>query len=83
MHCSLDGLRLYVTSSLYSPWDAQFYPALKEQGSWMARINVDTRKGGLSFDDTFFVDFGDTPGGPALAHEMRFPSGDCTSDIWY
>ena len=20
--------------------------------------------------------------GPALAHEMRYPGGDCTSDIW-
>ncbi len=25
---SLDGKRLYVTNSLYSPWDKQFYPDL-------------------------------------------------------
>lgn len=25
---SLDGKRLYVTSSLYSAWDKQFYPDL-------------------------------------------------------
>jgi selenium-binding protein 1 len=22
------------------------------------------------------------PGGPVRAHKMRFPGGDCTSDIW-
>jgi selenium-binding protein 1 len=26
LQLSLDGKRLYVTSSLYSPWDKQFYP---------------------------------------------------------
>lgn len=25
---SLDGKRLYVTTSLYSTWDKQFYPEL-------------------------------------------------------
>jgi hypothetical protein len=24
--CSLDGKRLYITNSLLSPWDKQFYP---------------------------------------------------------
>lgn len=27
---SLDGQRLYVTTSLYSAWDRQFYPDLIE-----------------------------------------------------
>ena len=27
---SLDGKRLYVSSSLFSPWDKQFYPEVKE-----------------------------------------------------
>ena len=27
---SLDGKRLYVTTSLYSAWDKQFYPDLAE-----------------------------------------------------
>ncbi|MBA0585169.1 hypothetical protein Gorai_015956 [Gossypium raimondii] len=22
------------------------------------------------------------PDGPCMAHEMRYPGGDCTSDIW-
>lgn len=26
LQLSLDGKRLYVTSSLFSPWDKQFYP---------------------------------------------------------
>jgi methanethiol oxidase len=28
------------------------------------------------------VDFGKEPAGPARAHEMRYPGGDVTSDIW-
>jgi len=30
----------------------------------------------------FAIDFGDEPEGPAFAHEVRYPGGDCTSDIW-
>ena len=29
---SLDGKRLYTTTSLFSPWDKQFYPDLVEKG---------------------------------------------------
>ncbi|XP_021749258.1 selenium-binding protein 1-like [Chenopodium quinoa] len=79
---SLDGKRLYVTNSLFSTWDNQFYPELKEQGSHMLQIDVDTEKGGLAINPNFFVDFGLEPDGPSLAHEMRYPGGDCTSDIW-
>jgi selenium-binding protein 1 len=39
-------------------------------------------KGGLSLNERFLVDFGREPGGPARAHEIRFPYGDSTSDIW-
>lgn len=79
---SLDGKRLYVTNSLFSVWDKQFYPELVEKGSHMLQIDVDANKGGLSINPSFFVDFGSEPDGPALAHEMRYPGGDCTSDIW-
>ena len=82
LQLSLDGTRLYVTSSLFSAWDQQFYPQMVSQGSWMVLLNVDTRRGGLHLDDRFFVDFGAEPGGPVLAHEVRFPGGDSTSDIW-
>ncbi|XP_033132270.1 selenium-binding protein 1 isoform X3 [Brassica rapa] len=79
---SLDGKRLYATNSLYSVWDRQFYPELMDKGSHIIQIDVDTEKGGLSINPDFFVDFGEEPDGPALAHEMRYPGGDCTSDIW-
>jgi selenium-binding protein 1 len=82
LQLSLDGKRLYVTNSLYSAWDKQFYPDMAKNGSMMLLINVDVEKGGLSIDENFLVDFGDEVFGPVLAHEMRYPGGDCTSDIW-
>jgi selenium-binding protein 1 len=82
LQLSLDGKRLYVTNSLYSSWDNQFYPAIGKQGSYMLQIDCDTDQGGLALNDKFHVDFGAEPDGPARAHEMRFPGGDSTSDIW-
>ncbi|CAK9149129.1 unnamed protein product [Ilex paraguariensis] len=79
---SLDGKRLYVTNSLYSKWDNQFYAEMVQKGGHMLQIDVDTEKGGLALNSSFFVDFGAEPDGPSLAHEMRYPGGDCTSDIW-
>ncbi|XP_010906171.1 selenium-binding protein 1 [Elaeis guineensis] len=80
---SLDGKRLYVTNSLFSAWDRQFYGLdLVKKGSHMLQIDVDTARGGLTVNPNFFVDFGAEPDGPSLAHEMRYPGGDCTSDIW-
>lgn len=80
---SLDGKRLYVTNSLFSAWDRQFYGQdLVKKGSHMLQIDVDTERGGLTVNPNFFVDFGAEPDGPSLAHEMRYPGGDCTSDIW-
>lgn len=82
LQLSLDGRRLYVTTSLYSGWDKQFYPDMIKEGSVMMMIDVDTVKGGLSVNEDFLVDFGKEPDGPVLAHEIRYPGGDCTSDIW-
>ena len=48
----------------------------------LLQIDVDTEHGGLSINHDFFVDFGAEPDGPALAHEIRYPGGDCSSDIW-
>jgi len=79
---SLDGKRLYVTNSLFSAWDQQFYPDMVQKGSYLLQIDVDTEKGGLSVNNNFFIDFGNEPYGPALAHEVRYVGGDCTSDIW-
>ena len=81
LQLSLDGRRLYVTSSLYSSWDNQFYPDMRQAGSTLLKIDCDPA-GGMRLDEDFLVDFGREPGGPARAHEMRFPGGDSTSDIW-
>lgn len=82
LQLSLDGKRLYVTNSLLSSWDNRFYPEIADKGSYMLQIDCDTDQGGLTLNENFFVDFGKEPEGPARAHEMRFPDGDCTSDIW-
>jgi selenium-binding protein 1 len=82
LQLSLDGKRLYLTDSLYSAWDNQFYPDLAKKGSLMVQLDCDTKAGGMELNERFLVDFGAEPGGPARAHEIRFPGGDCTSDIW-
>jgi selenium-binding protein 1 len=75
---SLDGSRLYVSNSLYSTWDNQFYPELR---SWMLRVNCGP-DGGMEVDRDFFVDLHDRPDGPARAHEVRLQGGDCTTEIF-
>jgi selenium-binding protein 1 len=82
LQLSLDGKRLFVTNSLFSTWDNQFYPDIAKQGSWLVQINCDTARGGLAVDERFFIDFGKEPNGPVRAHEVRYPGGDCTSDIF-
>lgn len=82
LQLSLDGKRLYVTDSLFSSWDNQFYPNIAKQGSLMLQLDADTDKGGLRLNERFQVDFGEEPHGPARAHEVRFPMGDSTSDVW-
>ena len=82
LQLSKNGKRLFVTSSLYSVWDNQFYPKMADEGSWMAMIDCDTENGGMKLNHDFLVDFGKEPYGPARAHEIRFPDGDSTSDIW-
>jgi selenium-binding protein 1 len=75
---SFDGRRLYVSNSLYSSWDNQFYPEMR---SWLLRIDCDPN-GGMEIDPDFFVDLHDRPDGPARAHEMRLQGGDCTTEIF-
>jgi selenium-binding protein 1 len=78
LQVSLDGERLYVTNSLYSTWDNQFYPELR---SWLIKVNC-LPEGGMEVDPDFFVDFHERAGGPARAHEVRLPAGDCTTEIF-
>jgi len=47
------------------------------------QIDCNTESGGMTLNKRFFVDFGKEPDGPARAHEIRFPFGDSTSDIWH
>jgi selenium-binding protein 1 len=78
LQLSFDGRRLYVTNSLYSTWDDQFYPQLR---SWLLRVDCDPN-GGMEVDRSFFVDLADRPDGPARAHEVRLQNGDCTTEIF-
>jgi selenium-binding protein 1 len=73
LQLSFDGRRLYVTNSLYSSWDNQFYPELR---SWLLKVDCDP-DGGMAVDPDFFVDFH-----PARAHEVRLQNGDCTTEIF-
>ncbi len=36
----LDGKRLYVTNSLFSPWDAQFYPDMQRKGGYLLQARL-------------------------------------------
>ena len=79
---SLDGKRLFVTTSLFSTWDNQFYPKMKENGGQLLIVDCDVENGGMVIRDDFAIDFGHEPHGPSRAHETRYPGGDCSSDIW-
>jgi selenium-binding protein 1 len=69
---SRDGKRVYFTNSLYSPWDAQFYPDGVK--GWMAKLDVKAN-GGIVFDEKFLTDFdGLRP------HQVRLQGGDASSD---
>ena len=78
LQLSLDGRRLYVSNSLYSTWDNQFYPGLR---SWLLRVNCDP-DGAMELDPDFYLDLHDRPDGPARAHEVRLQGGDCTTEIF-
>ncbi|TFW10520.1 selenium-binding protein, partial [Oxalobacteraceae bacterium OM1] len=69
---SRDGRRVYFTNSLYSAWDAQFYPDGLRGAQVMCRADPG---GGLTLDPEFFVDFGEGYG----AHQVRLQGGDCST----
>jgi selenium-binding protein 1 len=71
---SRDGRRVYVTNSLYLPWDPQFYP--EGLRSWMVQLDVQPG-GGIRFNPNFFVDFGER-----RAHQVRLEGGDSSSDSY-
>ena len=78
LQVSLDGDRVYVSNSLYSSWDNQFYPDLR---GWM--VTLDRQDDGtFALDPDFFVDFTKLDTGPARPHEIHLPGGDCTTEIF-
>jgi len=70
---SRDGRRVYFTNSLYSPWDAQFYP--DGIRGWMAKADVNP-EGGFELDPGFFLE---TEEG-MRPHQVRLQGGDASSD---
>ncbi|HET9274915.1 MAG TPA: selenium-binding protein SBP56-related protein [Gemmatimonadales bacterium] len=70
---SRDGRRVYVTNSLYTPWDEQWYPDGLD--GWMIKLDA-SPKGGLEADPRFFLDL--EPG--VKAHQVRLQGGDASSD---
>ena len=82
LQLSLDGKRLYVTNSLFSSLGQ---PVLSRHGqarlATCCRSTATRDKGGLKLNDSSRR-LRQGAGRPARAHEMRFPGGDCTSDIW-
>jgi selenium-binding protein 1 len=72
LEISRDGRRVYVTNSLYSSWDDQFYP----EGIPGAMLKLDAHPGGgLTIDPRFHVSFGD-----ARSHQVRLEGGDSSTD---
>jgi selenium-binding protein 1 len=71
---SRDGRRVYITNSLYSAWDDQFYP--DGVRGWMVKLDVG-ENGGMQFDRDFFLEFdGLRP------HQVHLEGGDASSDSY-
>jgi selenium-binding protein 1 len=74
LEISRDGRRIYVTNSLYGPWDKAFYP--EGVRGWVTLVNVGA-DGRMTLDPDFFVPFsGERP------HQMRLEGGDSSSDSY-
>jgi selenium-binding protein 1 len=70
---SRDGRRVYVTNSLYTPWDQQFYP--EGIRGWIAKLDA-APGGGMASDPRFLVELEDG----LRPHQVRLQSGDASSD---
>ncbi len=71
---SLDGKRLYMTNSLDSTWDNQFYPDFAKQGSYLMQFDCNL-DGSLTVNENFSVDFAKEPTPPVRAHEIASRAG--------
>jgi methanethiol oxidase len=72
---SRDGKRAYVSNSLYSSWDEQFYPAGLE--GWIAKLDIGPG-GGMALDAEFLT----TEFGGRRPHQIRLEGGDASSDSY-
>jgi len=70
---SRDGRRVYVSNSLFTPWDSQFYP--DGIRGWIARVDA-APDGGMALDPRFLVNTGDR----LRPHQMKLAGGDASSD---
>ncbi|HVN82346.1 MAG TPA: selenium-binding family protein [Terriglobia bacterium] len=71
---SRDGRRVYLTNSLYTTWDQQFYPdGIK---GWMVKIDTNP-EGGMQFDPKFFLEFNGL-----RPHQVHLEGGDASSDSY-
>ncbi|HWD43204.1 MAG TPA: selenium-binding protein SBP56-related protein [Actinomycetota bacterium] len=75
---SRDGRRVYVTNSLYAAWDDIFYPG--GVGAWVAKLDADPERGGLTVDPRFFPNGDDFRG--LRVHQTRLQGGDASSDSY-
>jgi selenium-binding protein 1 len=71
---SRDGRRVYVTNSLYSTWDEQFYP--DGIRGWMIKLDVG-ETGGIELDPRFFLQ-----SDGLRPHQVRLQGGDASSDSY-
>lgn len=71
---SRDGKRIYLTNSLYSSWDDQFYH--EGLDGWLAKIDADPG-GGIKPDPEFFLEFGEV-----RPHQVHLEGGDSSSDSY-
>jgi selenium-binding protein 1 len=80
LRLSPDGQDLFVTNSLFSNWDREFYGTFSnfrsiDKGSWLVRVKTGVVKGvktsPMSIDPTLFIDFSNEPNGPVRAHEVH------------
>jgi selenium-binding protein 1 len=71
---SRDGRRLYLTNSLYTPWDNQFYPDGVK--GWIAKLDAQPG-GGMTLDERFFLE-----PGALRPHQVRLDGGDASSDSY-
>jgi selenium-binding protein 1 len=70
---SRDGRRVYISNSLFTPWDSQFYP--DGIRGWVARVDT-APDGGMALDPRFLVSTGDR----LRPHQVKLAGGDASSD---